>query len=244
MKRNRIIIGIIVFVVLLGVGGGYAIYANDMQMKIESTQKAYHSIILPGTDEYNVIELAEFNTILEEKEKAFIDFDVISLNNIQNKINTLDKRVLERIETEKIEKLYAEKKDEVEAINIVEAANQDETNIFHSRKAEALQLVADRVAIEVIDTKIAELKQTNVDIEARKAVPASSNSSTSTTRATYYDDGDTSDEPVSGGGDKPSTTPDVPSSGGYVPPAPERPTPPVIGGTPCTPKPGDGNVCA
>lgn len=213
MKKlnKKVILAIVALVLLLG-AGGYTIYAKDLNAKVEATQVAYHNMVLPDTSKYNDMEKTELDVLLTERQVAFEKLDVISLREIQEKFNLLDKKINARIKLEHSQKLYADKKSEIEMINIVEGAKEEEKNIFNGRKAEALQMVADMVEITIIDAKILELKQTNTDIENRKTAESNlAASSSATSNSGYYDD---SDDYYYGGGENPSTDPEDSSEEG------------------------------
>lgn len=239
MKKvnKKVILGIVALALLLG-AGGYTLYAKDLNAKkVEATQVAYHKIILPVTEAYNETEKAEFDVLLTERQVAFEKLDVISLDGIQQKLNMLDKKVNARIEAERIQNLYSDKKAEIEAITIAESANEEETNIFNARKVQVLQMVTDKVDMSVIDAKISELKQTNTDIETRKTNDATAAATPSYSSDTaYYDDSDDVDYPSSteGGEENPSPSVSAPPTTPAPAPTPETCKTYPDGSTRCT----------
>lgn len=223
-KKTKVTLLLVLTMVLLGSTGGYIMYSKTVNEQVMQTQAAYHAIVLPKTDTYTAEEKNEYDTILSEREQAFNAMDVISLEKIQEKMNVLDNKVTDRIESERIAKLYEDKKTKIEGIALVDGANETEASIFEGRKAEALQLVADKAEMTVIDAKIIELEQTNVDIENRKQTDANkvANTPTPVTYSddsdTYYDDSESSDESSNiGSGDTGTPTPPAASNPGYNP---------------------------
>ncbi|MGL5972776.1 MAG: hypothetical protein ACRCZK_03585 [Oscillospiraceae bacterium] len=143
----------------------------------------------------------------------------------------LDATVLNRIAEEKLVKKYVEKKGEVDAYVIIEGANETEVGIFNGRKDEVLAMIARRDSFDAIEEKFNALKQTNVDIEARKHaqnVAAEQVAASSTARSSYSDgySGGSGGSRGSGNSGNGSGSSGGNSGGGYTaPPAPDRPAP-------------------
>ncbi|MGL5043057.1 MAG: hypothetical protein ACRC6X_08200 [Culicoidibacterales bacterium] len=232
MKNNKmkIILGILVGIVLLS-GGGYTIYANNMQTKVEQTQATYHAIIVPDSTGYNDIEKGALADINNKKQKAFDTLNSNMLLGLQAEYDQLHQKVQSRIQTEIETKKYADKKAEIEAYMIVEGANETEVGVFNGRKDEVLAMIAARSSFDALEEKINALKQTNVDIEARKHaenVAAEQVAASSNDRSSYSDgysggSGGSRGSSNSGNG---SGSSGGNSGGGYTaPPTPARPAP-------------------
>ena len=211
-KKTKVTLLLVLTMVLLGSTGGYIMYSKTVNEQVMQTQAAYHAIVLPKTDTYTAEEKNEYDVILSEREQAFDAMDVISLGKIQEKMNALDKKVAVRIESERVAKLYEEKKAKIESITIVDGANETETSIFEGRKAEALQLVANKAEMTIIEAKIIELEQTNSDIENRKQDEPEV---VSNTPVIYYDDSSPSGRSSNDGA---SNTGEGSGDGGNTPP--------------------------
>lgn len=91
----------------------------------------------------------------------FDDFiESFKIKNLQDYTNN---KKQERLKTEELDKL----KSQINAITCLDGANEQEKQIFDTRKQEALKLIANRASTDEINTAKEQLNTTNSDIQAR-----------------------------------------------------------------------------
>jgi hypothetical protein len=168
-KSKKITFILLAILIIVGsiIGITYAIQTQQKEQHRQEIFNAYWSIKLPDTINYNEDEQQQYEKIVAAKNNHFETQDLTSLNTIQEQLNNLDESVKTRIENELTEK-YNEKTTEINNIKIVDGANDQEAEIFNTRKNNVLKLVEERKTFEEIDNAINTLKDTNKDIESRK----------------------------------------------------------------------------
>lgn len=226
-KKTKIIVVGVISLVLIASATGITLYAKDIESKVQQTQSLYHGIKIADTEKYNVVELAEFNALQDKRKLAFDTLNITALQTLQADFDALNTTVTERIEKEQRVKQYADKKAEIDGINIVDGSTLEEQAIFNERKQTALNMVADMKPFDEIVNAISQLMQTNIDIQARKQsdVDAQLQSSVGSSSGGYEnDDSYDYDDDYSGGGSTGGSnpgggsTPPTDDGGSFVPP--------------------------
>lgn len=97
----------------------------------------------------------------DENNYKFDDFiESFKIKNLQDYTNN---KKQERLKTEELDKLKAQ----INAITCLDGANEQEKQIFDTRKQEALKLIANRASTDEINAAKEQLNTTNSDIQAR-----------------------------------------------------------------------------
>lgn len=97
----------------------------------------------------------------DENDYKFDDFiESFKIKDLQDYTNNQKQ---ERLKTEELDKL----KSQINAITCLDGANEQEKQIFDTRKQEALRLIANRASTDEINAAKEQLNTTNSDIQAR-----------------------------------------------------------------------------
>ena len=170
-KKRKIIITLFVALLLIA-SSGYAYnqhLVKQQEKLILATQELYESLQSQDIENYSNKELERYNTLLALREQHFAANDLNALLKVQNRLTTLNETATTRVEKEaaELQAKYDSKKDEVNIIKIVDGANEQETEIFNTRKNAVLKAIEEKVEFEKIDNSITTLKNTNTDINTR-----------------------------------------------------------------------------
>jgi hypothetical protein len=172
MSKKRKIVIMLVIALAVATSSGYAYkqyLAKQHEELILATQELYESLQLQDIENYSNKELERYNTLLASREQYFKTNDLNALMKVQNRLTTLNETATARIEKEaaELQAKYDSKKDEVNIIKIVDGANEQENEIFNTRKNVILKTIEEKAEFETIDNAIIALKNTNSDINAR-----------------------------------------------------------------------------
>jgi|GEM_PF-5764392 len=170
-KKRKIVITLFVALLLIA-SSGYAYNQHLVKQHEElvlATQELYESLQLQNIKNYSNKELERYNTLLASREQYFKTNDLNALMKVQNRLTTLNETATVRIKKEAAESQakYDIKKDEVNIIKIVDGANEQENEIFSTRKNAVLKAIEEKAEFETIDNAIIALKNTNSDINMR-----------------------------------------------------------------------------
>lgn len=127
--------------------------------KVYSKYIKYESAFIPSHTGLYIVTLGHYKS---DKNNYRFDQLVESID-----IDALQTKTLEK-KNEKIKKKQLkELKNQVDKISIVNGANEQETQIFNTRKQQVYDLIKNNASVDEVNAAIAGLNQTNTDIQNR-----------------------------------------------------------------------------
>jgi len=155
---------VVVALVLVVSATGITLYTKERNNRIERARLAYAALVIPKDDNYNNGEKDELRKLLDRRESLLASLDFAQLESLQTEFDALVQRVNDRWDTEG---KRTAKKSEVEAVQLVDGANESESEIFNTRKQQLLDMIERGESNDAINAALAVLKQTNDDIQQR-----------------------------------------------------------------------------